>query len=271
MRVDLHVHTSLCRHAEGTAAEMAEAARAAGLDVVAITDHLPLPPGFDPGYAMGADELEAYVSEVLVAAEGMRSAGGPEVLLGIEADWLPGAEERVGDAVAAYPFDVVLGSVHFLDGWAFDDPRLAGEWDRRDAGDVWRAYFGRLCAAARSGLFDAMAHPDLVKKFGHRPGFDALPLYEEAASVFAGAGVAVEVNTAGLRKPVGEAYPSLDFLAACRRAGVSVVTGSDAHHPLEVGFRLDAAEELLRAAGYESIAVVRGRRIEEIPMGVARR
>ena len=267
----MHVHTALCGHASGDVAQMVRGAARAGVDIVAITDHLPLPPGYDPSYAMREDQLSEYVREVLQTAHATSSAGGPEVLLGIEADWLPGRDAELAKVLGALPFDVVIGSVHFVEGWAFDDPALIGEWDERDAGDVWRAYFAELERAAGTGLFDVMAHPDLVKKFGHVPGFDPLPLYRSAAEAFSVAGVAVEVSTAGLRKPVGEIYPARAFLQECFRAGVPATTGSDAHDPSEVGHRLADAETLLRSVGYESVAVFRSRCMEMVPIGEATR
>lgn len=267
MRIDLHVHTALCRHATGDAAAMVAAAGEAGLDVVAITDHLPLPDGFGADYAMEPGQLAGYVDEVLRVAEAARAHGGPEVLLGIEADWLPGRDDELAETLAAHPFDLVIGSVHFLDGWAFDDPGLLHEWDERDVDDVWTEYFAAVSDAAGSGLFDVIAHPDLVKKFGHVPTFDPAALYVDAAGAFAAAGVAIEVSTAGLRKPVGEQYPAAAFLSACHQAGVPATTGSDAHCPEEVGYGLDLAARLMRQAGYESVGVFRARRMETVPLG----
>ncbi len=161
---------------------------------------------------------------------------------------------------------MVLGSVHFLDDWAFDDPNLLERWDRTDVDAAWLRYFELVWDAAGSGLFDVMAHPDLVKKFGYRPAFDTSDLFDATAAAFARAGVAVEVSTAGLRKPVGELYPSTDFLAACARAGVSATLGSDAHHPDEVGFAFDVARTALLAAGYDRLVYFERRERREYPL-----
>lgn len=264
--IDLHLHTARCRHAEGTIAEYVDAGRRAGISTMCFTDHLPLPDGYPTGYAMSWPELPLYVSEVKAAAADALAAGGPEVLCGVEADWIPEAPTLVRGAVEEHDFDVVLGSVHMIDGWAFDDPDLIDGYAEWDVGALWERYFSMLEAAASSGLYDVMAHPDLVKKFGFRPRFDPSPWYEEAAAVFAERGVAVEVNAAGLRKPVGEIYPSLDFLKACRRRDVPAVTGSDAHRADEVGAGLGAAAELLKEAGYTSLVVFRNRVPEEVPL-----
>jgi histidinol-phosphatase (PHP family) len=257
--IDLHIHTHRCRHATGTPAQYIAAAEAAGISTVAFTDHLPMLDGSDTDYAMSWAELPDYVSDI----RALQGRTAPEVLLGIEADWDPGEADALRDALARHDFDIVLGSVHFVDGWAFDDPRLTGRYATTDIDALWRSYFASLEEAATSGLFDVMAHPDLVKKFGYLPTFDPREIFESAAQAFAAAGVAVEVNSAGLRKPCAELYPSPAFLAACRRAGVPATMGSDAHAPLEVGLGLPQARDALIAAGYDRIVVFRDRVPEE--------
>lgn len=270
--IDLHMHTSRCRHAEGALEEFVAAARGAGIATIAFTDHLPLPADLlerDPHaaeYAMPEDELDAYVGDVLAVQAAAAEAGGPEVLLGIEADLHPGNEAHVRRLLARHAFDVVLGSVHFVDGWAFDDPdRRDGyaEWDVRA---LWERYFDDLAAAAVSGLADVIGHADLVKKFGYVPEGNLATFYERAAAAFAAVGVAVEVNTAGLRKPCAELYPSPGFLRALRSAGVRVTTGSDAHRPAEVGAGFAEARSALLAAGYDRVTVFRNRIAEEVPL-----
>lgn len=270
--IDLHVHTWRCRHAVGTVAEYVDAAAQRGVATIAITDHLPLSPALvarDPsvaGYAMPAAEMPDYVTEVLDARQRAVQAGGPEVLLGVEADLYPGNEEFVAASIAEYPFDVVLGSVHFVDGWAFDDPDRTDGYAAWDVRELWERYFDDLIGAARSGLADVIGHADLVKKFGYVPEGDLDGMYRRAASAFAEAGVAVEVNTAGLRKPCAELYPSQAFLGALRRENVPVTIGSDAHAPVEVASAYREAREALERAGYRSAVVFRGRRAEEVAL-----
>jgi histidinol-phosphatase (PHP family) len=154
---------------------------------------------------------------------------------------------------------MVLGSVHFIDGWAFDDPDSVAEWDNRDVDEAWEQYFALWCDAARCGLFDVMAHPDLVKKFGHRPASDPAGLYREAAIAAADGGVLIEVSTAGLRRPVGELYPGPDLLQAFCQAHVGATVGSDAHAPGEVGYAIAKAYSALASAGYEHALFPDGR------------
>ena len=152
--------------------------------------------------------------------------------------------------------------MHHVDGFGVDgEPRLLDEVGVEEA---WRRYFETLAAAARSGLFDSLSHPDLVKIFGElAASFD----YSGVADAIAESGIAVEVSTAGLRKPVRELYPHPDLLAACRRRGVPVTTGSDAHAPDLVGQDFDRARELLRSAGYETVTVFEQRRARQEPLG----
>jgi histidinol-phosphatase (PHP family) len=264
--IDLHVHTARCGHASGELADYVEAARRRGLAAICFTDHLPMPAPYPQHYTMKAEELPAYVEDVRAAASEARARGGPEVLLGIEADWLPDAFAHVEEAISAYDFDLVLGSVHFLGDWAFDDPGLVARYDSWQPDVLWARYFDEIARAAASGLFDSIAHPDLVKKFGSRPTIDPRPWYEQTAVALADAGCAVEVNTGGLRKPVHEIYPAVGLLKACRRRGVAATMGSDAHAPGEVGEGLDLARELLLEAGYDSVTCFRKRVAAEVPL-----
>ena len=266
MMIDLHIHTERCGHATGRPFEYVAEARRAGLAIVAFTDHLPLPDGYDPDeeYAMRPRELGEYVTEVREVAHS--SGEAPRVLLGIEADWIPQHRAYTASCIASHAFDIVLGSVHFLDEWVFDDPRLIDEWSRRDVGDAWTQYFETLTQAASSGLFDVMAHPDLVKKFGHVPPGDLSALYDDVAGAIADAGVAIEVSSAGLRKPCREIYPSDELLAAFCRAGVPVTTASDAHSPREVGRGLAEVRAAAARAGYTKIAYFEAREMREVAL-----
>jgi len=259
--IDMHVHTALCKHATGSVEEYVQSAIRRELSVMAFTDHLPLPDGMPGHYAMDFAEIGQYVREVIsVASEEV------EVLLGVEADWLPDQIDFTRDLLVSYPFDVVLGSVHFLDDWAFDDPALCDRYAAWTPERLWKRYFDELIEAAGSGLFDVMAHPDLVKKFDFRPEKEPLEEYSRVAEALAQAGVAIEVNTAGLRKPCKELYPSRAFLVALKNAGVPATVGSDAHKPEHVGMDIGKAEEVLRSVGYESVLVFRGRIPEEVPL-----
>jgi histidinol-phosphatase (PHP family) len=207
------------------------------------------------------DDLDAYCE--FLAAEGLK--------VGIEADYISGAEERTRDLLAARRFDFVVGSVHFLGDGAVDHDRWdVWELEGRDPERIWGRYFSQLAAAAESGLFDILAHPDLVKVWGAArpgPGGDLARFYEPAVEAIARAGVAVEISTAGLRKPVGELYPARRFAELCVEAGVPFALSSDAHLPEQIGYAYDRAITFLGEIGVERIAVFSGRERRMEPLG----
>ncbi len=242
---DSHLHTPLCRHATGTPLEYARAAVRVGLAGITFTDHIPMPAWFDAPWRMRRDQLGEYVDAVLEAREAVGDQ--LEVRLGLEADYHPGTERWVGELLDAYPWDYVIGSVHYLGAWGFDNPEFVEEYDRRDLSGLYRDYYALVDGAARSGLFDAVGHLDLPKKFAHRDPDGAAAL--AALDVIAARGLALDFNTAGWRKLVNEAYPAPDLVRAAALRGIPFVLGSDAHRPEEVGFRFAEALRELREVG----------------------
>lgn len=256
--IDCHIHTERCGHATGCVEDYVKAAVESGLAGIAITEHLALPEEIDPGrhLSMSPADLQPYLAEVAEARD-----RHPEIAIvtGLEVDYLDGREEQTAAAIALaraleHPPSVILGSVHFIRDWAFDDPHHLEEWESRDVDTAWQEYFELWLAAVHSGLFDVMAHPDLVKKFGHFPSFDAIEIYRVCAQAAATSGVRIEVSTAGLRKPVGQLYPGPTLLEEFAAAGVPATVGSDAHEPTEVGYEIPAAYAALAAAGYRTVS-----------------
>jgi histidinol-phosphatase (PHP family) len=236
-----------------------EQAAACGVDEIAFTEHMYYFRQAEPllvhpyHRSRVAHDLDDYCDTVL----GARARGMP-VKLALELEWLPGREAELAELLRPYPWDFLLGSVHLVEGKAVDvDP---GVWDRLPVDEVWRRYFTELQGLARSGLADVLAHPDLVKIFGRRPSADVVEAcHESAAAAIAEAGVAVEVSTAGLRKPVGELYPDADLLARCRERGVGATLASDAHVARDVGRDFDAGIGLLDSVGYGTLTIFEGR------------
>jgi histidinol-phosphatase (PHP family) len=238
-----------------------------GIDVLGVSEHVyrfaqALDVWDHPFWRENArDDLDAYC-EFLREETPLR--------VGIEADFVPGREDRMATLLEARPFDYVIGSVHFIRNDAVD---MAGEWDAWRSNDpelVWRRYFEVLGEAARSGLFDVLAHPDLVKVWGRerpRPEGDLRRFYDLAMDGIAESDVAIEVSTAGLRKPVAELYPAEPFLAMCLEAGRPVALSSDAHTPDQLGYRYERAVEALQEVGVEEIAVFEGRERRLEPLG----
>ena len=182
--------------------------------------------------------------------------------LGLEADFVPGREDRLATLLDSHDFDYVVGSVHFIGDVAVDHDGFDAWESEGDPDAVWRRYFETLAEAARSGLFDILAHPDLVKVWGSgRPLPDRDPrfYYEPAVEAIAEAGIAVEVSTAGLRKPVGEIYPAPALAEMCVEAGAEFALSSDAHTPDQVGFAYGQAIEFLSGLGVDRICVFEGR------------
>ncbi len=197
----------------------------------------------------GTDDLDAYCEFVRTTP----------LKLGVECDFVPGAEDKTRTLLEAREFDFVLGSVHFVGDEAVDLDEFA-VWETRggDPDKIWRRYFETVAEAVRSGLFDILAHADLVKVWGRaRPGPERDPrfYYEPAVEALAESGTAVEISTAGLRKPTGEIYPSPAFAEMCAEAGVPFALSSDAHVPEQLGYRYDLAAEMLGRIGVDQIAV----------------
>jgi histidinol-phosphatase (PHP family) len=192
-----------------------------------------------------------------------------DLRLGIEADFIPGREDRMAELLAGRDWDYVLGSIHFLGDGALDYDRY-DVWTRASSPDaVWRTYFEWLGELARTGMFDVLAHPDLVKHWGAerpQPSRDRRHFYEIAMEHIADSGIAVEVSTAGLRKPVGEIYPDRAFLEMVLDAGNPIVLSSDAHVPDQLGFAYDEALALLEELGVAELCVFdhRERRLEPV-------
>lgn len=259
--VDYHVHTTRCGHASGSMAAYVARARQLGLGELGFSEHFYvywLPPHQrDPEYGMPQAELADYVADVRRL---QRDTPGLTIRLALEVDYIPGWEARLPALLAGERWDYLLGSVHFLDDWGFDDPRLVHRYQDHDITLLYERYFELVMAAAETGLFEVMAHLDLPKKFGHRPTRDPRPLYRQVAACLRRADVCVEVSTAGLRKPVGELYPAADLLRACFEAGVPATLSSDAHQPHEVGADYERALALLREVGYTEFAVFEQRR-----------
>lgn len=247
----------------------AAAARARGIAELALTEHChrfvqavgisPHPFWNETAHA----DLDAYVAALAAA----RDAGSP-IRVGIELDWL-GHErvEALRALVAGRDLDIVLGSVHWLEGAMIDHPGYP-VWDSHSVDEVWRLYFEQLRSAAASGLYDVMAHPDLPKVFGQRPaGGVSQREYDSTADAFAAAGVACEISSAGLRKAAVELYPAAPFLQACFERGVPITLAADGHRPDDVGRGLEHAARLAHEVGYRTVTAFRSREPRQEPLG----
>lgn len=280
--LDYHLHLwPHGRRAEGETVERlaayCERAAAGGVTEIAVTEHLfrfaqadAVLGGFwddDPDPALrrtmaaywadhAREDLDAYVEAALAA----KGAGLP-VVLGLEVDHYAGRMDKVAALLSGYPFDVLLGSVHWIGAWGFDDyedPVVAGEWDRRGTEEAWRGYTDALEELAASGVCDVLAHPDLCKVTGRVPDVPG-EFYDRMAEAARASGMAAEVSSAGWRKPVGEAYPAPELLRRFAARGVPVTTASDAHALPDVADRAGDLRALVRSAGYTELTAFRDR------------
>lgn len=192
--------------------------------------------------------LERYVGVVLDA-----KARGLPVKLGLEVDFQPGTEQAVLDLLAPYPWDFLVGSVHWVGAWDFTRSGAPAEFDRRGVARAWAEYFELETALARGRLVDVLAHADVIKKWGYRPAAELLPeLYAPVVEAAATSGVAVEVSSAGLRRESAEIFPAPTFLSMFAAAGVPITLASDGHVAEHAGWGHDRVVAAARAAGYES-------------------
>lgn len=256
MLVDYHLHTERCGHACGTMAEYLATARMLGLSEIGFADHVPMywlpEQQRDANNAMAMGQLAHYIEDVKLLQQ---QTSDVKIKLGLEVDYIPGWEEQAAKVIKSLPLDYVLGSIHFLEGWGFDNPAYLNQYAQWDIMELYQSYFHQLCQAASSGLFDVMAHPDLIKKFNYYPDKDLTHLYQQVAQAFAESGVCVEINTAGLRVPAQELYPAPALLQWFYRCKVPITLGSDAHTPHQVGQGLQQAVKLIKNVGYQQVVV----------------
>jgi histidinol-phosphatase (PHP family) len=247
MAADYHMHTPLCRHAEGWPVDYAAAAIERGLDEIGFADHNPMPEHFDD-WRMNLDDLPRYIDAVQQAREKFPSL---KIRLGLEVDYIAGREKWVEKLAKMADWDFFIGSVHYIaPGWDVDNPKWIGRFTEMPVAEIWAMYWKAYEQCIRTQLFDFVAHPDLVKKFGFKPAGDLRKFYEPSIVALAEKNGAFEINTAGLRKPVGELYPDAAFLKMAREADVPLLINSDAHAPQEVGADFEKAVAAAREAGY---------------------
>ena len=267
---DTHSHTWYSGHGEGTPAELVASAHAKKITTIALTEHLTLPPAIDPKgeYSLLPDQVESYL---LQTSEAAATYPQLEVLRGCEVDWLhQGADfilTQLKGAKSEFnaPYQLVLGSVHALTGeegmgpdhfWPFDTTHDIDGWYERGVRYVWEHYVRLWLEAVLSPVpFTVMAHPDLPKKLGFYPDFDASALWRQMAEAAAARGVMIELNTAGLYYDAKEVYPGPALLREFCRAGVPCTISSDAHQPDNVGRAHGQAVKAMLEAGYSVVTV----------------
>ncbi|MGF1656808.1 MAG: histidinol-phosphatase HisJ family protein [Verrucomicrobiales bacterium] len=261
---DLHTHHPLCRHADGNPIEYVEAAQNAGLLGIGFSDHNPMPESDFDSWRMDLSQLKTYLEDI---QDVKRRAAPYPVWLGLECDYIPGYEDWIAHLAEQAPWDYLIGSVHYIEpGWDVDNPDMQDRLDGGNRERIWQSYTDLMVRSIRSGLFDLIAHPDLPKKFGHHPPDDRRRYYEPIVKAAQEWDVTIELNTAGLRKPVGEMYPHREFLELMKTAGVKLAINSDAHRPEDVGADFQDAIELARELGFTTLRRFEQRQAIDYPL-----
>ena len=259
-----HCHTPLCKHAFGEPEEYAAVALARGFKGITFTCHSPLPDGFSANVRMAPGQFDDYIG--MIAATREAFAGRLDVRLGLESDFYPGVEPWLEKLHARVPLSHVLGSIHY---------QVADYRKLFYTGDVFsyqKLYFEHLALSAESGLFDTLAHPDLIKNESPADwDFQRLcPVIERALDRIAATGVAMELNTSGVQKDLPEMNPSPSQLALMHERGIPVVIGADAHVPERVGDGYLTALGLLESVGYQEVSFFLDRKRQSVPIQAAR-
>lgn len=273
VRIDYHTHHERCGHAEGRLEDYVRRAVEIGLEQIGLSDHMPLlhvdPATYYPGMAMAMEELPRYVEEALRLKEKYRSQ--IDIRVGLEGDYIEGYEEEIERIVTGYPWDYVIGSVHFLGEWDISDSRQLAGWEGKRVLDVYERYYDAVQKAARTGFYDFIGHLDVIKRFGHAPDAPeereaVRELERRTLEAIREADVAIELNASGLRMPCAEMFPKRRMLEEAFGLGIPVTVGSDAHQPERLARHLDRAVALLREIGYRELATFRGRKREMLAM-----
>ncbi len=247
MRVDLHNHTTLCNHAEGSVDEYINKAIEVGIDIYGFADHAPM--NYDPKYRMTLEEKKIYDNWIIEAKQKYKSQ--IKILHAYEVDYLDGF---ILDEVINSDIDYLIGSVHFLknkdDMWGFDNPEFIGVYKSKDIDTIWSEYFDAIKAMANTNLFDIVGHLDLIKVFKFLPKKDIRLLASDALKAIKKANLTLEINAAGLRKPIKETYPSKILLEEAYSLDIPITFSSDAHSVEQIGFKYDECVALAKEIGY---------------------
>jgi histidinol-phosphatase (PHP family) len=254
------MHTPLCKHAFGEPEEYAEQALKRGLAGIIFTCHSPMPRGFWPSVRMADSEFDAYVAMVDRCRQ--RYQGRLEVRLGMETDYFPGFEKWAESLHQRAPFHYCLGSVHW------QGPEYHDRFETWNPDDFRRSYWQNLATSAETGLFDCLAHPDLIKNYRSASWRHEEWEQDVAAALdrIAKTGVCMELNTSGLNKHYPEMNPGSAMLRMMRERGIPVVIGSDSHRPNRVADNFVSALETLQNAGYTEVNVFQNRKRTSLPI-----
>ncbi|NOX89710.1 MAG: histidinol-phosphatase HisJ [Calditrichaeota bacterium] len=259
MKIDYHIHTKLCKHASGEMEDYVERAIELKFDEIAFTDHIPLPDGFDITHRMSLEQLDGYAEAIFKLQNRY-----PEITIlpGIEADFYEGFEDFLCDTFRRFPFEIIILSVHFLKHWTDKNWVFSYCFPDKSLSEIYSEYLSAVEKGIRTGLFNVVGHLDLIKqpdepllKHNERELRGILSLVKKQ-------NMALEINTSGLRKQIGETYPHSSIFPLLAEYQIPVTLGSDAHAPHQVGYAFDRVEnELANTEGLSKVRLRNGRMI----------
>lgn len=249
MRVDLHNHTVYCNHASGSIKSYIQKASDIGINIFGFSCHAPM--CFDERYRMSFLDLPNYLAQIPKSYKSM------EILSALEVDYILGREDLLDKTVLNADLDYLIGSVHFLEDWGFDNPEFIGKWQKVGVFSTWDKYLSSLQSMAKTGYFQIVGHFDLPKLFGHVMPYSLNEKMEETLCIIKDMDMVLEVNAAGLRKNIKEQYPSFDILKKARKIGLDITMGSDAHDINQVGFGYETCIKILKDIGFNKLAIFR--------------
>ena len=254
MIIDLHNHTKLCNHAKGDEEEYIQRAIALGSAFFGFSDHAPM--DFDPKYRMQFSQMSLYENKILQLQQKYKDK--IEILLGYEVDYLKNhIDQRVLDAKVDY----LIGSVHFLNKWGFDNPEFIKEYELKNIDEIWEQYFATITEMVKSNLFNIVGHLDLIKIFKFMPTKNVVDIAKDTLLAIKNSNMVLEINTAGYRKPIGEPYPSYELIKEAYKLGIPITFGSDAHEPTQVGLFSDEIVKMAKDIGYKECAYFKQKNI----------
>jgi len=244
MKIDLHNHTILCNHASGTLEEYVSKAIGENIDIYGFSDHAPM--DFDQQYRMKLSQTKEYEQSVLDLKNKYNNI---QILLGYEVDYIHN-QNLIQEYILNAKVDYLIGSVHFINKWGFDNPEFIGEYKHKDIDKIWQDYFEAIYYMAKSGYFQIVGHLDLIKIFKFLPKKDIRLIAKNAIKEIKKQNLVVEINGAGFEKPINEQYPSKELLELVYEEGIDITFGSDAHSPNQVGRNLNRCIKLAKEIGF---------------------
>jgi len=257
MRIDLHNHTTRCNHAKGSMQSYIERAIELGIDIYGFSEHAPM--DFDEHYRLKFEEMQIYTEDVKRLKEQYKD--DIKILLGYEVDYLKGHMDK---RVLSAEVDYLIGSIHFLGEWGFDNPEFNHEYKNKNIDDIWQEYFNNIEAMAKTEHFDIVGHLDLIKIFNFMPKKDIRLIAKNALKAIKKSNMVLELNTAGLRKPCKEIYPTPSLLEMAYELNIPITFSSDAHAIGQVGYKYSEAVKLAKKIGYTKAVTFNQREKEMI-------